>query len=72
MLAADGVKDEDGTFQSAKPVLTPMLSGDVAASEVDEAGLPGVENAAVGEDVPDIFVAQVALSEATTGVLGDA
>ncbi len=72
MLTRDWIEDKHGTFQSPDPVFAPVLDRDVAASEVNEAGFAGMENAAVCEDVPDIFVAQVALSESTTSMLGDA
>ena len=49
-----------------------MLNGDVSPAEMHKTGFPGVEKTSIREDVPDILMAQIPLSEATAGMLGDA
>jgi hypothetical protein len=64
-----GIEDEDSTFEATKAVCAEVARGNIAEAEVHEEGLAAVVETAMGKDVVDVVVRQIALRQTPTGVL---
>ena len=71
MAAANRIEDEDRAFEAAEVAFPKIVRGDIAPTEADEQCLAVPDPSSMAQDVFNISIRQISLSEALVRVDGD-